>query len=276
MGSKPEEKKSDCHELKVFATNGRRFQFRVEEFAAIVTNRIVLSSIVMFCTLLAVVDDSLYERVAPVAFRVVFWNVNGLLTAFLWYWLFRLASCLMRRLGIDRAIPSALMIALAISLLVVLNYALATAVLQEPQLWVHAPADIPRYVIAALVFETTMAVFILPRLQQLHSGPAGEAAQPAAEGTDEARAEPAEGGPAGRGAEGAAAGPAAFEVGGIRIVPQQLVYLKSVEHYVEVVQQDGRHLVRSSLCHLIERLPDVEGTQPHRSYWVRRDAVVGL
>ncbi|UYV37489.1 LytTR family transcriptional regulator [Rhodobacteraceae bacterium D3-12] len=57
---------------------------------------------------------------------------------------------------------------------------------------------------------------------------------------------------------------------------EDVLYLKSAEHYVEVVLHDARELVRTSLKDLIEEFSHEHGVQPHRSYWVSRDAIVGL
>ncbi|WP_367575567.1 LytTR family DNA-binding domain-containing protein [Aliisedimentitalea sp. MJ-SS2] len=55
-----------------------------------------------------------------------------------------------------------------------------------------------------------------------------------------------------------------------------MLYLKSVEHYVDVVLHDTSELVWASLRNLIEMLHPDLGVQSHRSYWVTAEAVVGM
>lgn len=56
----------------------------------------------------------------------------------------------------------------------------------------------------------------------------------------------------------------------------ELYYLKAELHYLQVVTANGSCLILSSLrdaIAVLEARPDMRGIQPHRSYWVRLDAV---
>lgn len=49
--------------------------------------------------------------------------------------------------------------------------------------------------------------------------------------------------------------------------------LQAQDHYVEVTTQKGRDLVLIRLADAISELPGRDGIQPHRSWWVARDAI---
>ena len=54
---------------------------------------------------------------------------------------------------------------------------------------------------------------------------------------------------------------------------QNILYLKSELQYLDVVTQDGHELVLHSLRDAVSGIPDEMGIQPHRSYWVAKDAI---
>lgn len=56
----------------------------------------------------------------------------------------------------------------------------------------------------------------------------------------------------------------------------QLLYLKSELHYLSVVTTQGKSLILFSLKDAIAACQQLEGVQPHRSYWVSKAAIRAL
>ncbi len=48
----------------------------------------------------------------------------------------------------------------------------------------------------------------------------------------------------------------------------RILRLRAADHYLELWTSQGRQLVRGRLGDALRRLPDAEGVQPHRSWWV--------
>ena len=255
--------KPDCHELRVVATNGRVFRLKVAEIDRVLLNRRFVTTLVLFCTLLAIVDPYLFRNEVFLPWRVLFWNANGVFVVLSWYVQFRLLTYSRRLIGYDFAIPSAVMIAVSVTALLHFNYWLAGIILDMPELWRgRLYWDVLRYVSVAVVFETAVAVFLLPRLlfaiRRRHSNSRVQTGDAAL--TDPCRS----------------SDHSLLEVNGRKFDPSKILYLKSAEHYVEVVLHDARELVRASLREMIDMLHPDLGVQPHRSYWVTRQAIVGL
>ena len=259
----------DCHELRVLATNGRVFRLKIAEIHAFLLGKRFFATLAVFCSLLAVVDPLIFQNEVLLPWRIVFWNANGLFVTAVWYLLFLSFARLIRVLNLGIAIPSALMIGLAVTALLHFNYWLAGIILEMPELWKgRLYWDILRYTAVAVIFETMIAMFVLPRvLFALRRARAvqGEAdAQTALEGAAEADI------------EAVSETCELLDIAGKQIRLAQVLYLKSAEHYVEVVFHDVTELVRASLRELVDTLPPCHGVQPHRSYWVNKDAIVGM
>ena len=129
-----------------------------------------------------------------------------------------------------------------------------------------------------IVFETMAAQFLMPVLMERRERPSKAVAALVAEDPDAVIVT----GPAtGPDADPTQDGGEAVDAKEIRhqgtvINLTQLQYMKSVEHYVELVGQEGRQLIRASLRELAALCPPCQGVMPHRSYWVHRDAIVGI
>ena len=59
-----------------------------------------------------------------------------------------------------------------------------------------------------------------------------------------------------------------------KIVQDDIVYLQALEHHVKMVTKSSEHVQRSRLKDVIQILADVDGIQPHRSYWVPKQAIL--
>ncbi len=55
-----------------------------------------------------------------------------------------------------------------------------------------------------------------------------------------------------------------------------VVALTAQDHYVEIITENGRHLVRMTMKKAIEMLPENAGIQVHRSHWVAFPAILNL
>ncbi len=249
--------------MRVIATNGQVFRLRVDEALAVFHSRLFVVSLALFCCLLALVDPFIFGFSVILPWRIAFWLVNGVVVVGAWYAQFRLLARIMRTREKDFAVPSAIMIAVAITMLLHFNYGVAGWMLGQPDIWRgKLYPDLFRYILVALVFETTVAMFVMPRLMiRLRRNADGR--QPpnqAAESQASQTVTLAD----------------AVEVGGRRFELSRLLYIKSAEHYLEVVLHDTSDLVRARLRDAIAGLHPSQGVQPHRSFWVNRDAIVGL
>jgi DNA-binding LytR/AlgR family response regulator len=262
----------DCHEMRVLATNGRVFRLRVDQMSRMLLSRIFLLPLAMFCGLLALADPLVFENDVALPWRLLFWGANGAFVTVTWYLQFRFAVWFLWLIGRDIPVPSAVFITVSVTALIMFNYGMASIILEMPELW-EGPLwqEIARYVAVVLVFETATAAFLMPMLLDHVNGRTGQAEseQPdmAAPDTPAVPAQPA--------APEETERPT-IHVNGQRIDLSNLLYLKSAEHYVEVVLHDATELVRSSLRDLTENLDPCHGVQPHRSYWVCRKAISGL
>lgn len=70
--------------------------------------------------------------------------------------------------------------------------------------------------------------------------------------------------------------PVLIEINGAQFDIGALWYLKSVEHYVEIVFEDRKTMERVRLRDLVAQLNGVDGIQIHRSFWVHRRAITGI
>lgn len=58
------------------------------------------------------------------------------------------------------------------------------------------------------------------------------------------------------------------------LAADDLIYAQALEHHVKLVTKTGEHVERSRLKDVIQILSDVQGIQPHRSYWVPKHAIL--
>ena len=254
----------ECHELPVLATNGRVFRFKVVEINRLFLSRYFLIALASFCMVFVLIDPKVFQQEANFSVRVLFWYSNGVLAVLLWYALFRVLIAVRRVLPFDFAVPSALMIAVTVTALIVINYLLFARSV-HPGMPILGPMlywDIFRYVGITILFETNVALFLLPRFFAELDANRDRTWNDTQEDRERPVVHPM---------------PAPELLLADRSVTLcQVLYLKSAEHYVEVVLQDATELVRTSLKDLIRVFGAGDGVQPHRSYWVNRDAIVGM
>jgi DNA-binding LytR/AlgR family response regulator len=65
-----------------------------------------------------------------------------------------------------------------------------------------------------------------------------------------------------------------IEFGNNKIAQDEVVYLQALEHHVKMVTKSSEHVHRARLKDVIQILADVDGIQPHRSYWVPKQAIL--
>lgn len=229
-------------------------------------SRRFVAALLLFCCILALVDPLIFQRPVLLPFRILFWITNGVVLVAAWYLLFRSALWIVTRAGLDIAVPSAVLITLAVAAQLHVNYGIGMIVLDNADLWKgRLYSDMVRYTLVAILFETATAFFLVPGvLRALRLKRRGRAEVVLTAPPLEAPADPEP------------APPAQVEINGETVDLSGLLYLKAAEHYVELVYDRASQLVRTSLRDVIERLHPDHGVQPHRSYWVNRDAIVGL
>ena len=67
----------------------------------------------------------------------------------------------------------------------------------------------------------------------------------------------------------------AIKFGDHEIDIDDILYFQALEHHVKLVTRSRDIVERSRLKHCIQLLADVDGIQPHRSYWVAKQAIRG-
>jgi DNA-binding LytR/AlgR family response regulator len=65
-----------------------------------------------------------------------------------------------------------------------------------------------------------------------------------------------------------------IEFGNNKIAQYEVVYLQALEHHVKMVTKSSEHVQRARLKDVIQILADVDGIQPHRSYWVPKQTIL--
>ena len=55
-----------------------------------------------------------------------------------------------------------------------------------------------------------------------------------------------------------------------------ILYVQAMEHRVCIYTKEGEFVERSRFCDLMQILNDIDGVQPHRSYWVPTHAILHL
>jgi hypothetical protein len=65
-------------------------------------------------------------------------------------------------------------------------------------------------------------------------------------------------------------------IAGQKFACKDIIAASSQDHYVRIQTRNGAQLIRARLADLIERLDCQNGIQPHRSYWVARQAVTKI
>ncbi|WP_181389338.1 LytTR family DNA-binding domain-containing protein [Pseudoprimorskyibacter insulae] len=122
-----------------------------------------------------------------------------------------------------------------------------------------------RYAVIATVCEFLTVAFMLPQFEGVSF------LDQATEKTDAPEA-PADDATAQSPQASAAPNAAVVHLKNRTIPASNVIYMKSVEHYVEFVTDTGTFMERATLKDLTESLPETDGLQTHRSFWVNRKA----
>ncbi len=289
--------KTSCHELHVLATNGRVFLLRVDDVDRLFLNRIFVTALAVYCIVLALVDPQVFGVHVSLPLRCLFWCVSALALVFFIGVLFRFFAWLYCWRGWKRAFPTALMLLMATAAAQVVYHIVGTRVFGLTNIWGGSIlGEFLRYGLVVIAFELLLSTIIFPKefedISRYNEARAQERvrwgrrqdeeyrdmeqASPSVEGSMHVQGAGASG-DHGTGANPNGADPSrTLSVGRQKFPVNMLIYLKSIEHYVELVTHDGVETIRVALRDLTDQLDDEDGVQPHRSYWVARDAIVGL
>lgn len=276
--------KTSCHELHVLATNGRVFLLRVVDVDRLFLSRTYVLSLAVYCVVLALVDPQVFGQQAALPYRILFWASNGLsLTIFIAI-LFRLVARVYAWRGWSGWFPMAVILLVGTELTQLLNELVAVQVFDLHDVWVNGRlGELLRYGLVVIAFELMLATVIFPRefreLSRKNEARAaarkgGDVQEPDGDRPNRG-AEPAQD-ETGFGVDVATSARRALSAGGQNFALSDLLYLKSVEHYVEIVMRDGSEMIRAALKDLTEQMSEADGVQTHRSFWVAREAVVGM
>lgn len=269
--------KTSCHEMRLVATNGYVFSVTHDVVAQFLQTKLYLSTLFLFCILMALVNPTVFGTSLPLAVRPVFWVINCSLVTVAWLLQLRAHAFLMCRFRRDFVFPSALFFVMPIALLIRVNYVVLEnwyvfPPLEGAEIW----GELLRYTLIAVVFELMLVFFVFPQVPEIRrirwngdevaatTRDPGEIKQKGEGQTGDSTQ-----------AKELAASPN-VEVRDRKIALDGLLYLKSVEHYVEFVFPEARELLRVALRDLTDQLDPKHGVQTHRSYWVPREAIEGM
>ncbi len=73
-----------------------------------------------------------------------------------------------------------------------------------------------------------------------------------------------------------AGGARSISIAGEQFLINDILTLRSQEHYVLVTTEDGDHRLRARLGDLVSQTREDEGVLAHRSHWISRQAIAGL
>lgn len=252
--------KEDCHELRVIAINGRMFRVDLNGVLRICASRLLLVSLVLFSAVVALFNPPMFGLELPLYGTFLYWLVICYVVTALWILIFCLFYWLRRHGGIEVPVPAPLIVGGAITGTIWLNYTVTGALFDlDPttawQVWLQ----VLRYFLVAMVIDLISVLLLLPRFQHVvfetplphpvatvWTGPAqAQAADPVA----------------------------ALVVNGRSIPVGQLLWMKSVEHYVEFRCDSDTITERAPLRDMVTQAEGADGIQPHRSWWVSRRAI---
>lgn len=266
-------------EMQLFDMFGEPPQFTIHEMTLVLRSRIFLKYAAAVAILLTAFDTHGYRQAGmPLAANMLLWTVcvvafTAVYVAVVLVWLVLAPGA--RRVRLLRLVPNVTAMALVSVLVLSIASGFSEIGFTRQVLLQHLPYNI----FLSYIFDTLMFVFILPQVgaaQDLHlyrSKPQARASQAAPEVNRQDRAVP-------HSDDEVAAfnGIAVVLLGGQTFRLDQLRYVKSEEHYLRISTGDGRSVLtlRGRLADLLAQAPPEAGLQPHRSWWVARDAVAGL
>jgi len=250
-----------CHELRVIATNGRVFRVDVAGAIKISVSRLMVLSMAMFSVMVALFNPPLFGLELPLLGRFFYWLLVCYFVTFLWILQFKGFDLLNRRLKRDVPVFSGLVCLVSVAAMVWSTYAatellFGVAGITNLQIW----GEVLRYFLIAMVIDFFTVAMVLPRFEYVtfENPPPG----PAPQNEHVVETVPA------RTSE-----PLVLKVNQRSIPLEQICYMKSVEHYVEFHCHADCITERVALRDMVAQAAAANGIQPHRSYWVKREAV---
>lgn len=259
MNSVPDQGSS--HEMRVFAINGTSFWVDVAGVVRICASGVLFVKLALFSAVVAMFNPPMFGLELPLWGTFLYWLAICYVVTGLWILQFWMVAVLSRLTGQDMPVLAPLIVGAAIVGTVWINYAVTEAMFDVPpvtmwQIWGQAL----RYFLIAMVIELITVLLVLPRFDHvMFERPTAEAenSAPQAPPTDTDV-------------------PQVLVVNGRSIPLGRLLWMKSVEHYVEFHSDTDTLTERAPLRDMVAQAQGADGIQPHRSWWVSRRAVTRM
>lgn len=259
-----ETNQATSHELRVFAINGRVFRVDIAGVVHICTSRLLLIKLALFSAVVALFNPPMFGLELPFWGTFLYWLGLCYVVTGLWVVQFMLFVLLRRVTGHDLPMPAPVVVALALTGAVWLNYAVTETLFDLP----HVSAamvwwQVLRYFLISMVAELVTVLLVLPRFREV----VFETPLPAQEAQILPKADKEQ--------QTAASEPSQpmLVVNGRAVPLEWLRWMKSQEHYVEFHCDTDTVTERAPLRDMVLQASGVDGIQPHRSWWVSRRAV---
>lgn len=262
-----QETQRDCHEMQVIATNGHRFFINPEAVLRVVTSKYYAATIVIFCALIALVDAPLFNLSIGLGSRFAVWLATCIFVTTYWMAFFKIHQCLCTRFGLRIPILNPIVNCSGIAIAIWLQYWASVTIFGiDARPPIEVWYEVLRYSAVATLVDIISVWVVMPKIEGVRfPGQRTNEAEPAI-AVDQGTIPP----------EPKPQPPRKVTVRNLSIAADSLLYLKSVEHYVEFVTDSETHLERASLKEVLEQVETLDGIQTHRSYWVHRRAVASL
>jgi len=255
---KLDSKKLKWHEMTLIVMNGKVHHVGLPYARDLIIRREFFIAVVAFSFFCALISPVILSENFPLYLRFPFWLKNFLLGVFLWVFCAVLFSNLFRILHLPWPVPTPIVLLSSVSVSLWVNGQIISRVFGNSGLLDGSSFSFMlRYMIVGMVFEFFVVQYLVPEFERRTGRshrPEDKAADPKIGGSPEIT----------------------IKINQNSYVKSQICYLKSAEHYVEIVTAEGASLERARLSDLISLLEDHDGIQPHRSYWVSRHSAIKL
>lgn len=252
---------SQSHEVHVYVVNGSRVAWSEARLAALLRSPGFLIFSVVFGLVLALQTQQPFGFRASFAFRAGLLAVVITLLVGIYYLQFIALNALARRIGRTIKVISPLLYLLPVGTIVTASgmftawYHGAEDILEPLGAW-----DFIQNYILVLIFEFFVITWLVPETSRGRSyfvadtpGPDGlHAGVPSPEGRS-----------------------ARIMIAEKDFALDDLLYLKSDGHYLQVVTENGGDFVRARMAEVTGGADDDWGVQTHRSFWVAGHAIAG-
>ena len=244
--------KQKRHELSLFVMNGTVYPTSTERFKLVIFSPAFIAVSIVFLAVMLVAKIAIFGNDGGYLFLSVFWGLFYILFISLWYWQFLLA-CKLQHLWAPRSIPTVLLHIIPLLLL-------STATKAFSDFWFgsfsgfEAPRflDVFRLLLLTVVFEFMVTKWVLPYVQGTQAS--------------QLRLQNAKPDPVAK----------QFLFDGKSYFLNEVLFMRSAEHYVELVTNGGSAMHRAKLGDIVEQFDSDDGVQTHRSYWVPRWSIEAL